>query len=116
MDCRREVEEDLKKKIRTVLSKTAPVIWNSTKDHTTKRSELLVRSARRRLAAAMDMKTESTEQVMYSWEQYIYPPLEESLLTGDVLRTKDEVVSAPTAHRLVLTPSCDLQMNNGKCK
>ncbi len=112
----RDVEEDLSKAIRSVLSKTSPVIWNSTETDTTKRSELLVRSARRRLAAAMDMKTESTDQVMYSWEQYIYPPLEESLLTGDVLRATDDAVGEATAYRLVLTPSCDLQMNNGKCK
>lgn len=112
----REVEEDLSRAVRSVLSKTSPVIWNSTDTDTTKRSELLVRSTRRRLAAAMDMKTESTEQVMYSWEQYIYPPLEESLLTGDVLLATGDAVGEGTAYRLVLTPSCDLQMNNGKCK
>lgn len=112
----RDVEEDLSKAIRSVLSKTSPVIWNSTETDTTKRSELLVRSARRRLAAAMDMKTESTEQVMYGWEQYIYPPLDESLLTGDVLRVRDGAVGEATSYRLVLTPSCDLQMNNGKFK
>lgn len=112
----REVEEDLTKAIRTVLSRTAPVIWNSTEKDDTKRSELLVRGTRRRLAAAMDMKTESTDQVMFGWEQYICPPLEESLLTGDVLQIKDEPITDPAAYRLVLTPSCDLQMNSGKCK
>jgi CTP synthase len=112
----RDVEEDLTKAIRIVLSKTAPVIWNSTEKDTSKRSELLVRGARRRLAAAMDMQTETTDQTMFGWEQYIYPPLEESLLTGDIIRSADDPVEEPASYRLVLSPSCDLQMNKGKCK
>jgi CTP synthase len=53
---------------------------------------------------------------MLSWEQYIYPPMEDSLLTGDVLRIKDGKLEDPMAYRLVLAPSCDLVMRNGKCK
>jgi hypothetical protein len=64
----------------------------------------------------MDMQTDSTAQIMYGWEQYIYPPLESSLLTGDVIQLAEGAQTDPSSYRLVLTPSCDLQMNNGKCK
>ncbi|MDQ1612122.1 MAG: hypothetical protein QOG00_2053 [Pyrinomonadaceae bacterium] len=112
----RKVEEEFNIVIRSVLAKTSPVIWNVTKADEHKSSELIVRSARRRLAAAMDMKTGATEQDLYGWEQYIYPPMEVSLLTGDILRVKDSNNEEPSTYRLVLTPSCDMQMNKGKCK
>lgn len=112
----REVEEELNKVIRSVLAKTSPHIWQASDNDERLRSELLVRSARRRLAATMDMKTASTEESMLSWEQYIHPPLEECLLTGDILIAKDAPSTEPSSYRLVLTPSCDMQVNKGKCK
>lgn len=112
----REVEEELNKVIRSVLAKTSPHIWQSTDADEQTRSELLVRSARRRLAATMDMKTASTDESMLGWEQYIHPPLEDCLLTGDILKAKDAPTTEPASYRLVLTPSCDMQINKGKCK
>lgn len=109
----REVEEELNKVIRSVLAKTSPHIWQSSEADERTRSELLVRSARRRLAATMDMKTASTNESMLSWEQYIHPPLEDCLLTGDILRARDAPATEAASYRLVLTPSCDMQMNKG---
>ncbi|MDT4956127.1 MAG: hypothetical protein QOJ02_4265 [Acidobacteriota bacterium] len=112
----RDVEEELNMVIRSILAKTSPVIWQSTEGDQQKRSELLVRSARRRLAATMDMKTASTDESLLSWEQYIHPPLEDCLLTGDIIQAKDSPSKEPTSFRVVLTPSCDMQMNKGVCK
>lgn len=113
----RQVEQEFNLAIRGVLQDVSPLIWHATEEDQELRSELLIRSARRRLAAMMDMKTASTDEALLSWEQYVYPALGDSLLTGDILRIKDGAVDDPTTYRLVLTPSCDMQPNKkGKCK
>jgi CTP synthase len=111
----RQVEQEFNKAIHSVIEDVSPLIWRAEANDRLRR-ELLLCSARRRLAAKMDQKTLSTGESMLSWEQYIYPPMEDSLLTGDVLRIKDGKFEDPMAYRLVLTPSCDLVMRNGKCK
>jgi hypothetical protein len=50
---------------------------------------------------------------LQSWEQYIYPPIEDCLLCGDILVDSTGERSNPESYRLVLTPSCDLQPNKG---
>jgi len=111
----RRVEIEFNKVIHSVIEQVSPLIWQAeTNDQL--RPELLVRSARRRLAAMMDMKMLSTGEPMMSWEQYIYPPIDDSLLTGDLLRQGDGKFDDPDAYRLVLTPSCDLVVRDGKCK
>jgi CTP synthase len=111
----RQVETEFSMVIHSVIEQVSPLIWQAeTNDRL--RPELLVRTARRRLAAMMDMKTLSTGEPMLNWEQYIYPPIDESLLTGDILRIKSGKSDDPMAYRLVLTPSCDLVIRNGKCK
>jgi CheY-like chemotaxis protein len=112
----RQVEQEFNKAIHSVIEKVCPLIWQATEADEQLRSALLVRSARRRLAAMMDLNTISTDEQMLSWEQYIYPPLGDCLLMGDILRTKDGSVDDPAAYRLVLTPSCDLVMRSGKAK
>ncbi len=111
----RHVEFEFNRAIHNVIKNVSPLIWQAETDNQL-RQELLVRSARRRLAAMMDMKTLSTGEPLLSWEQYIYPAIDDSLLTGDILRMKDGKFDDPAAYRLVLTPSCDLAMRNGKCK
>ena len=49
------------------------------------------------------------------WEQYVYPPIGPSLMTGDLLREVGGDPSHPSAYRLVLSPSCDLQIRDGNC-
>jgi len=65
----------------------------------------------------MDLNTYVENEKLLSWEQYVYPPLGESLLMGDVLRIGGSDPKDPMSYRLLLTPSCDTQMNKaGKCK
>jgi CTP synthase len=109
----RQVEHEFNEAIHSVIEKVCPLIWQATEADEQLRSDLLVRSARRRLAAMMDLSTVLTGEQMLSWEQYIYPPLEDSLLMGDILRTSDGVIENPTAYRLVLTPSCDMVKRHG---
>jgi len=71
------------------------------------RDAFLVRAARRRVAAMMDVGHES-EGALACWEHYIYPPCDRNLLLGDVIYRRDEGWDNPEAFRLVLTPSCDI--------
>lgn len=114
----RQVEDEFNQAIHAVLAGTGPLIWRVTEADENLRSQLLVRNARRRLAAMMDSNVLSTDEQMLSWEQYVYPPFGESLLMGDVVRVTESKTNDVTAYRLVLTPSCDTQVNKktGKCK
>jgi len=79
--------------------------------------ELLVRASRRRVAAAMDLETMASGEPLLAWEQYIVPPLGRDLLLGDVLRERESSCDDPAAHRIVLTPSCDLvRRDEGRAK
>ena len=71
------------------------------------RKNLLVRSARRRIAALMDDLSRHEEK-LEAWEQYICLPIGKDLVLGDVLRSKDGHHHDPRSFRIVLTPSCDL--------
>jgi CheY-like chemotaxis protein len=113
----REVSEEFNKAIHSVLKHTSSLVWHATENDEQLRSQMLVRSARRRLAAVMDMNTMTDDQKLLSWEQYVYPPLGDSLLMGDVLRVNDGSVENPEDFRLLLTPSCDTQLTaSGRCK
>jgi len=113
----REVAEEFNKAIHSVLKHTSSLVWHATENDEQLRSQMLVRSARRRLAAVMDMNTMIGDQKLLSWEQYVYPPLGDSLLTGDILRVSSGSVENCEDFRLLLTPSCDTQLTgSGKCK
>ena len=71
------------------------------------RNDAFLRAGRRRLAALMD-EISAEGQKLASWEQYICPPISESILLGDVLRQSDGECNDPASFRVVLTPSCDL--------
>lgn len=68
----------------------------------------LLHAGRRRVAASMDDSTLNTDRKMLGWEQYLIPPLGQSLLTGDLLRVRCGHPENPASYRLVLTPSCDM--------
>ena len=70
--------------------------------------ELLKSAAGRRLAAQMRFKAEKDRERIFAWEQYVYPPVADHLLTGDILRDLHGDPKDPGAYRVVLTPSCDL--------
>lgn len=71
------------------------------------RDDAILRSGRRRLAALMD-EISARGPELASWEQYICPPIFDDILLGDVLRKSDGECNEPASFRVVLTPSCDL--------
>ena len=94
------VSEQLDKQLHGVLSEVAPKLPKLDGD-------LLARVGRRRLAAAFDIEFSGASS-LYAWEQYIYPPIHDHLVSGDVLREIGADWNLPEAHRIVLTPTCDL--------
>jgi len=113
----REFTTEIDKSTQVVLKTLSPLIWGSGIDESTKH-EVLVRSARRRLGAWMDLATIIDDKPLQCWEQYIVPPLGNDLLMGDIIKTcnseKDKL--NPTSYRLVLSPSCDLVRQKGSAK
>jgi hypothetical protein len=109
----REIQKEFSSVIKDVLLKTSPVIWKAETDND-RRPQLFLRSARRRLAAMMDLDTLMTGERMLFWEQYVLPPLGDNLLMGDLLRDKGGDPMEPSSYRLVLTPSCDLDTSGGR--
>lgn len=71
---------------------------------TAEQEKVVLRSARRRVAASFD---ENGEQE-FGWERYVVPPLSETLMMGDVLFERGKPTRQPGSFRLVMTPSCDL--------
>jgi CTP synthase len=90
------------------LKDVAPRIFHNVKD-AGQRKEMLVRSARRRVAAAMDKELSTGGPNLRSWEHYLCPPTNAAhLLTGDIIKKNDGDSRDPSQYALVLTPSCDL--------
>lgn len=89
------------------LTDTAPHILNDSVEPE-KGLSLLESTARRRLAALTRLEAEENHEEIFSWEQYIYPPVADHLLTGDILRAATGPIDKPTSFCVVLTPSCDL--------
>ena len=70
-------------------------------------ADIVTRSGRRRVAAMMDEPVPGESQLA-SWEIYLYPPVSNQKLLGDVLRKSDGDPGDPGSFRVVLTPSCDM--------
>jgi len=103
----RSVEQEIGAVTHSVLRDVAPHVFEVETDDN-RRREMLVRTARRRVAAMMDDALLGTKDLMHPWEQYIHPPLAGHLLLGDILRLTASATNDPSAYRLVLTPTCDL--------
>ncbi|MCX6639244.1 MAG: hypothetical protein NTW14_02015 [bacterium] len=108
----RDIQNDVDAVIQKVLKNVAPRIWAQAEESS--RNEILFRSARRRIGAMMDSNTVMTDQGIFPWEQYIYPPLSDDLLLGDVLYKLDGDITDATSYRIILTPSCDLSASPPK--
>ncbi len=103
-------EREIRSSMNGALREVAPVLFQSTHDNT-ERNDMLVRAARRRVAAKMDedLLSESGEgKGLKSWECYLWPPVVEHLLMGDVIRIRGSDKTVPHNYCVVLTPSCDL--------
>jgi CheY-like chemotaxis protein len=103
----REVHKEFSESIKRVLLESSRFLWIAESSET-QRPRRILRAARRRLAAKMDLETLSTNEKMQHWEQYVIPPLGDSLLTGDIIHERESDAQDPNTYRLVLTPSCDL--------
>jgi len=77
------------------------------------RSDVIVRAARRRVAALMDDSIDGNRGIL-GWEQYLLPPIGEGLLMGDVIQDTSKDNEDPTAYGVVLSPSCDIQPGRHK--
>jgi hypothetical protein len=108
----REIRRELSMRAGEALRYVSDIIWQSGTPPE-QRAEMLLRIARRRMAAALDYNV-GRQAPMQPWEQYVYPPLGDDLLTGDVIRATEENTEEPSAYRLVLSPSCDLVKGRGK--
>jgi DNA-binding NarL/FixJ family response regulator len=111
----RKIEDEVYAALQPVVQDSAETIWRVLKDGKA-RSEALMRSARRRVGAMMDLRQVLSDETVLPWEQYIVPPLESDLLMADVLVAEDGKTDDALSYRVVLTPSCDLVLRNGKAK
>ncbi len=102
----RGVRRELSRHAGEILRHVSGSIWQS--DRTpAQQTDLFLRVARRRMAAALDYVAEHETQTQ-AWERYIYPPIGDGLLTGDLIRATGADANQAAAYRLVLSPSCDL--------
>lgn len=103
--------DDVRKEIRGVMSlalkEVAPRVF-AADARAEERRDTLIRSARRRVAAAMDEALLSGEPLLKCWEHYLCPAVGSDLLTGDIIRRAGGEAGDPTGYAIVLTPSCDL--------
>jgi len=103
-----EAEREIRSTMNGVLQEIAPKLFEGTQN-AAERNEMLVRSARRRVAAKMDEALLIGESAgLKSWECYLYPPVVNHLLMGDVIRKRNQDTNRPENYAVVLTPSCDL--------
>ena len=99
-------EEEIRQRLSEAMREVAPRAFQTFTDPV-EREEVIVRAGRRRVAAMMD--TPIVEgKTLASWECYIYPPVLNDTLLGDVLMEKDGDKEVPSSFRVVLTPSCDM--------
>ncbi len=105
-----DAEKEIRSAMNGALRDIAPRLFESVKDDA-ERNEMLVRSARRRVAARMDedlLTGSAASKGLKSWEGYLFPPVVEHLLMGDVIRKRKEDGKLASSYAVVLTPSCDL--------
>lgn len=100
----KEAEESVRRSFSEAMRDLAPVALGATGKVN---ADTIRRAGRRRLAALMDEPAADGKSPA-AWEQYLFPPVSEDLLLGDVLKKKDAGQTVSTAYRIVLTPSCDL--------
>lgn len=95
----RELRELVRSELNRTLTATTHAIASSDVDL----QETLPHIVKRRLSAALEDPLRS-EKYIHPIERYLIPPVSRSLLTGDIIKDKNE----QGEYRLVLTPSCDL--------
>jgi len=99
-----EVSDEIRWTMNGALRAIAPGLFENL-DATTRQS-LLLRSARRRVAAMMDDSISTGNPDLMPWELYLCPPVvDKHLLTGDIIRKRNGEKTNPENYSVVLTPS-----------
>lgn len=109
----KEAEGHIRHAFSCAMRDVAPYAFKALPNDPVKRNETIKRSGRRRLAALMDEISEDAA-TLASWEQYLFPPINEDTQLGDILKERDGQDSNPASFRVVLTPSCDLVASAGR--
>jgi len=105
-------EDYMKKEFSIAMREVAPYAFETFQD-ATRRTETITRSGRRRFAARMDGPSGHGDKLV-GWEQYLFPPVSDDLLLGDLIRVSEGSSDDPSSFRVVLTPSCDLSREGGR--
>lgn len=109
----RSAEAEVERVFQSVLQDVALFVFEHMKDPKA-RTDMIVRAARRRVAATMDEAMSDKKHGLLGWEQYLVPPVGSGLLMGDVIQQTGSDEADPTSYRVILSPSCDIQ--RGECK
>ncbi len=107
----RQAETDLRQCFSGAMRDLAPLVFRVSKPEA--RVDIIRRAGRRRLAAMLD-KPAGQDEILASWEHYLFPPVADDLQLGDVLKLRRNSADDPKAFRVVLTPSCDLVASGGR--
>ena len=104
----KDTENHIRTNLSIVVRDVAPQIFQEfDADTSAERCEAVRRASRRRLAALMD-ESPNGDAKLVGWEQYIFPPISEDCLLGDVIIKSGGLNSKPSDFRIILSPSCDL--------
>lgn len=104
----RAVRTEVRRVLNRMIQDVAERVFGNVSEGEARR-DMLVRMARRRVAAAMDEQLSTGGPKLRSWEHYLCPPvIAGHLLTGDLIRKRSGLPTDPLQYALVLTPSCDL--------
>ena len=100
-----QIRADVESRYAQSLQKVSRLIWSSEKEEKA-RAEALIRITRRRLAATLEHPL-GEEVSIKAWEQFIFPPIDGTLCTGDILQRIGGGGQAED-FRVILSPPCDL--------
>jgi len=107
VDSLNEARNRIETELSIVLRDVAPTAFTALNGTEQSAPEAIKRACFRRLSAIVDNPMLEYEKCE-PWEQYVFPPLSDDLMLGDILKCRDEPSGDPNAYRVVLTPSCDL--------
>lgn len=109
----RDVERKMRLQCSLALRNVAPNAFSDHRGDNDAIRDAILRGTRRRIAASADEPLVAGQKLS-GWEQYLYPPVSDSIRLGDVLLRTDGDKNLPSSYRVVLTPSCDLEAAEGR--
>ena len=114
-----EIEGSFRKSLSQVMRDVAPQVFDAIDEgERQKQLDTLTRAGKRRLANLMDQPL--VHEIVAPWEMYLCPPMAKHIRLGDIIRKagqapdNNQEVGEPTDYFIVLTPSCDLEENDGR--